>query len=132
MVNLNIYQGRVTEGETDGTLVSTNGTMTAPIDVVLDPQLNETKIIPLAIRTEPGYKTLGTVIISDNNDTSDHWKFSWTMFGNFTDSIQTTNEITEFNTLFYAKVSASSIETITEDVSVSLKINAKTVPENTG
>lgn len=127
---LNIYQGHVTAGKTDGKLVSTNGSMSAPVDVVLDPQLNETKVIPLAIRATPGYKTSGTTTISDSNDTNDRWKLSWTMGGTFTDSISTSREITAVNTIFFARASASSTETITEDTLASLKINAKYVSDN--
>lgn len=130
MAILNIYQGHVTAGKTDGTLVSTNGTMSAPVDVVLDPLLNETKVIPLAIRAKPGYKSSGTTTISDNNDTSDRWKLSWTMGGTFTDSISTSREITAVNTIFFAKASASSTETLTEDTLASLKVNAKYVSDN--
>lgn len=130
MAVLNIYQGNVTEGKTDGTLVSTNGTMSAPVDVVLDPQINETKVIPLAVRAMPGYKTSGKTVITDNNDSEDRWKLSWTMGGTFSDSIQTNREITAVNTLFFAKVSASSTETITEDTLASLKINTKIVSDD--
>lgn len=130
MAVINIYQGHVTAGKTDGTLVSTNGTMSAPVDVVLDPQIDETKVIPLAIRAMPGYKTSGKTVITDNNDSDDRWKLSWTMGGTFSDSIQTSREITAVNTLFFAKVSASSTETITEDTLASLKVNTKIVSDN--
>lgn len=130
MVNLNIYQGHVTAGKTDGTLVSTNGTMSAPVDVVLDPQINETKVIPLAIRAPSGYKTSGTTTISDNNDTDDRWKLSWTMGGTFSDSISTSREITAVNTIFFAKASANSAETLMEDTLVSLQVKTKIVSDN--
>ena len=131
MAIINLYQGQVTAGKTDGTLVSTNGSMSAPVEVILDPLLDEEKIIPLAIRTVPGYKTTSTTTISTNNDTGGHWKLSWAIGASFTDSISTDAEITAVNTLFYAKAGASSGETITEDTDVSLQVKAKVVTDET-
>lgn len=122
---VNIYQGNVTAGGKDGTKVSTDGTYTAPVDVELDASQNESKIIPLAIRANSGYKTSGTVTIGDSNDTNDLWKFSWTQGGTFTDSISTENTITDINTLFYAKASFVSTELPKSDSAVSARVSSK-------
>ena len=122
---VNIYQGSVTAGGTDGTKVSTGGTFTAPVDVELDASQNESKIIPLAIRANTGYKTTGTVTIGDLNDTNDRWKFSWTQDGTFGDSITTEDTITDVNTLFYAKASSVSTEVPTSDSAVSARVSSK-------
>ena len=132
MALVKFYQGEVTAGKTDGTIISTNGSMSAPVDVVLDPLIGETKIIPLAIRTEAGYKTTGTTTISDVNDTNDRWQLFWTPGGNFTDSIETDEAITSVNTLFYAKVCASSNEALMEDTTVSLHYKTKIVTSGDG
>lgn len=123
---VNIYQGNVTAGGTDGTKVSTDGTYTAPVDVELDASQNESKIIPLAVRANSGYKTTGTVTISDQGDTNDRWKLCWTQNGTFTDSITTDDEITAVNKLFYAKASSASTELPATDRTASLRVVAKT------
>ena len=122
---VNIYQGNVTAGSKDGTKVSTGGTYTAPVDVELDASKNESKIIPLAIRADSGYKTTGTVTIGDSNDTADRWKFSWTQGGTFTDSISTEDAITDVNKIFYAKASSASTELPQADEAVSAHVVSK-------
>lgn len=122
---VNIYQGNVTAGGKDGTKVSTDGTYTAPVDVELDASKNESKIIPLAIRADSGYKTSGTVTISDQGDTNDRWKFSWTAGGSFADSISTEDTITDVNTIFYAKASSANNELPQADEVVSAKVSSK-------
>lgn len=122
---VNIYQGSVTAGGTDGTKVSTDGTYTAPIDVELDASQNESKIIPLAVRADSGYKTTGTTTIQDLGDTNDRWKLSWTAGGSFADTISTDNAITAVNTLFYAKASSADTELPKTDRSASLKVSSK-------
>lgn len=47
MALINIYSGTVTAGGTNGTQVSTSGTYTAPVDISLDAQQNESKTVAL-------------------------------------------------------------------------------------
>lgn len=107
---INVYKNNPTANGTDGTAVSTDGSFSSPIDFVLDAAQNESKTIKLAIRTESGYKTTGTTIITDKNDTNDRLKLCWTENGTFADSISTAEEITSKNKIFYAKASASDSE----------------------
>ena len=122
---VNIYQGAVTAGGTNGTKVSTDGTFTAPVDVELDASQNESKIIPLAIRADSGYKTTGTTVIKDEGDTNDHWKLCWTQNGTFADSISTADAITATNTLFYAKASSADTEMPSTDRSAKFRVTSK-------
>lgn len=124
---INIYMGNPTAGGTDGTAVSTGGLMTAPIAVTLEASQNEVKVVPLAIRTEQGYTTTGTVTISDNNDTNDRLKFCWTPDGTFADSITTAGAISSVNTLFYAQFTSSSLDTPVVDTSFSGKVSCVVV-----
>lgn len=50
-----IYTDSPTSGLQDGTVVSENGLMTAPISVTLDATRNESKVIKCAIRCEQCY-----------------------------------------------------------------------------
>lgn len=119
---INVYMNNPTEGATDGTPVST-GDHNAPISFVLDASQNESKVQKCAIRTESGYITTGETTISDRNDTNDRLKLCWTEDGTFTDSISTTDSITDTNKIFYAKASSSSSESPQTDMSSSLQVN---------
>jgi len=118
---INIYKNNPTAGLTDGTLVSTNGDFTSPINFILDATQNESQVLKLGIRTEPGYVTTGEVTISDINDTNDRLKLCWTENGTFADSISTSEEITAVNKIFYAKGSSVSSELPQTDTSASFK-----------
>ena len=120
---INVYKNNPTAGGTDGTAVSTDGDFTAPISFVLDASQNESQIQKLGIRTEAGYVTSGTTTISDNNDTNDRLKLSWTENGTFADSISTANSISSVNTIFYAQATSSSLESPQTDRSASFKVN---------
>lgn len=120
---INVYMNNPTEGATDGTAVSTDGDFTAPISFVLDASQNESQKKKLAVRTEQGYVTMGTTTISDNNDTNDRLKLSWTENGTFADSISTANAISSVNTIFYAQASSSSLESPQTDRSASFILN---------
>ena len=127
MALINLYQGAVTAGGTNGTQVSTDGAYSMPIVFELDASQNETKTVALAIRTDSGYATTGTVTVADYGDTNDRLKLCWTQNGTFTDSITTTNAITATNTLFYCKASSDSTESPSTDRSASLRVTAKIV-----
>ena len=121
---INVYMNNPTADSTDGTAVSTDGAYTAPISFVLDASQNESQTLKLAIRTEAGYITSGMTTISDENDTDDRLKLSWTENGTFSDSISTANSISSVNTIFYAKASSADTEAPQTDRSASFKINA--------
>ena len=120
---INVYKNNPTSGGTDGTAVSTDGIFTAPISFVLDASQNESQIQKLGIRTEEGYITNGTTTISDNNDTNDRLKLSWTENGTFADSISTANSISSVNTIFYAQASSANTENPQTDRSASFKVD---------
>lgn len=120
---INIYMNNPTANATDGTAVSTDGDFTAPISFILDASQNESQKKKLAIRTEAGYVTSGTTTISDNNDTNDRLKLSWTENGTYADSISTANAISSVNTIFYAQASSSSLESPQTDRSANFKVN---------
>ena len=121
---INLYTGNPTEGLTDGTIISTDGTQTAPLTLTLDASQNESKKAKLGIRCESGYQAMPNTVIQDYNDTSDTWKFSLTENGTFADSITLAAGIDTGNTIFWAQATSSSLESPTRDTSVSIRVNA--------
>ena len=120
---INLYAGNPTEGGTDGTIISTDGTQTAPLVIVLDASQNESKKEKLAIRCDTGYQAMAGTVIQDNNDTDDRWKFSLTEDGVYTDSITLSSAIDTVNTIFYAQAGSSSLESPMRDTTVSIQVN---------
>lgn len=120
---LNVYMGNPTEGDTDGTVVSTDGAQTSPIVANLDASQNESKKIKLGIRCESGYTTQSDTVIQDSGDINDRWKFSLTENGTYADSITIASAISTVNTIFWAQASSSSLESPTRDTSVSLRVS---------
>lgn len=66
-----IYMNNPTAGAQDGTAISENGAMTAPLSVTLDAASNESKIMKLAIRCEEGYETIGDTVVAPYHDNGD-------------------------------------------------------------
>lgn len=121
---INLYTNNPTAGATDGTAISTDGTYTAPFTVTLDASTNESKIIPLGIRTESGYIVASDTTISDSGDTNDRWKFSLTSDTGWADSITLASDtVTSLNTIFYVKASSDSSESPQSDRSVSFQVS---------
>ena len=127
MANINLYKDNPTAGATDGTAISLDGTYTSPLAVSLDAVTSESKIVKLAVRTDAGHTTSGNTTISDKGDTSDHWKFSLTENGTFTDSITISTPINNANIIFYAKVSSVNTEQSMTDRSVAIRVTAAVV-----
>lgn len=122
---INLYKNNPTAGATDGTAVSTDGAFTEPFSFTLDASQNESQTLQAAIRTEQGYQTTGTTVISDNNDTNDRLKLCWTADGTFADSISTANSISSVNTIFFIQASSASTENPQTDRSASIKVSTK-------
>lgn len=120
---LKIYMNDPTEGQTDGTAISTDGTQLNPLTVNLDASINETKKVKLAARTDSGFITTKDATITALNDTDDRWKFSLTEDGTYSDTIIISAGIGSVNSIFYAQASSDSLESPKKDVSV--KISAK-------
>lgn len=119
---INVYKGNPTAGDTDGTVVSSDGLFTAPVSFTLDASVSETKVAKLAIRTETGYQTDSATTISDLNDTNDRWKFSLSSDTGWADSITITDTITTSNIIFYAKAGSVPTEAPQNDRAVKLRI----------
>ena len=122
---INLYYGKVTEGGTDGTEVSTNDTETSPISVTLDATKNEEKVIPVAIRCGDGYKTSGDTVISFEGATKDKWFASAKEDSGFGDTLTISESIGTTNKLFYIKATSSSDEKPSNDKSVNVKVSTK-------
>lgn len=121
---INLYMNNPTEGLKDGTAISTDGTYSSPLTVVLDTTVNETKKVALAIRTEIGYKTFSDTTLTLSGDSINYWGLSLTQDGTYSESITLTNEINSTNTIFWAQASCTEDEEPTSDRSVSIRVNA--------
>lgn len=127
---INIYKNNPTAGQTDGTLVSTGGAQTSPIETgELDAAINEqTDPIKLAIRCETGYQTTGETTITPVTATAERWQLApdnggqpgtWLDWG---DSLVIPGVIGDTNTIFWARVRAVDTENPINDRSTSLRI----------
>ena len=121
---MNVYMNNPTTGQRDGTAISLEGVQVNPLVVSLDASTNESKKVKMAVRTETGYVATGNVTISDNNDSSDRWKFSLTEDGTYSDTIIISSSVGSVNSIFYAQASSSSLENPARDTSVSIKVEA--------
>lgn len=108
---ISIYKNNPTAGGTDGTAVSQDGSMVAPVTVTLDASQSESQVVKLAVRTETGYETDGNTTLSIDYDSEGHWKLDTSASGSFSStSITLSSTIDDTNTIFYAKASSSSSE----------------------
>ncbi len=116
---VNVYSGNPTAGGTDGT-------RTENITVELDASRNESVIVKLAVRAETGYNAkAGSTVVTVSGATTAKWGLSLTENGTFTSSLTFPDAITTTNTIFYAKVTATSDERPLNDTTVTLPVTAK-------
>ena len=115
---INIYIGNPTAGATDGSLVSTDGSFSSPIQFDLDAAQNESQTVTCAIRTATGYSALD-VTVKPVNDLDARFTLSKTAGGSFNNSI-TFDTVTDSNTLFYLK--ATSVDTEPPQVIKSVRL----------
>ena len=125
---INIYKGNPTAGAVDGTAVSTDGTFTAPVSVVLDVASSEAQSIKLAIRSEAGCKTQGDTIIRAAGASSNRWQFCSTENGTYDYTLTISSEITATNTVFYARVIKEPGESLNIDRSVCINVQTVLIP----
>ena len=121
---MNVYGGNPTAGQRDGTAISLDGTQLSPLTVSLDASTNESKKIPLALRSEAGYTAANGATVGANNDINNRWKYSLTENGTYSDTVIISSGISSVNTIFYAQASSSSLENPARDTSVSIKVEA--------
>ena len=121
---INVYNGNPTEGALDGIVVSYDGLQTNPVDVTLDGNNGESKIIKLAIRCASGFWAPSGVEISLENDRMGRWSFCKTKNGTFTNKLTITEAVTNVNTIFYAKVTAG-VESPKKDTDVFIVVDAE-------
>ena len=92
----------------------------------LNAAINETKTLPLAIRTATGYQTVNDVVISVVDDSGNHFSLCTTANGTFATSI-TMSSITDTNKLFYLKGTSSDSDYPTVDHTPAVKVTAAIV-----
>lgn len=122
---IKLYQN-ATAGAQDGDEVSISKTFTAPIQMKLNAAINETKTIPLGIRTATGYQTVNDVVISIVDDEYNHFSLCTTSNGTFSTSI-TMSGITDTNKIFYLKGTSTDSDYPTVDRTPTVKVTAAIV-----
>ena len=120
---LNLYMGDPTEGDTDGTAVST-GDNSTPLTFTLDASENEVASDTVALRCETGYQTVTDTTITMVSDTSNHWALSLDGV-NWSSSVTITDTIVNSNVTFFVRASAVSTENPSNDTSVKINIQTK-------
>ncbi len=132
MAYIHIYQGDVTSGGADGTLVS-EGAGDAPITIgPLKASVNEVSDpVKLAIRCDTGYITSGDVTITPDGYSADKWALapdssgSAGTFGAYGAALTISSAIDATNTLFWVKAKAANDEpNPANDISVNLAVAA--------
>ena len=119
---IKIYMN-ATANQQDGDEVSISKTFTAPVQMKLNAAINETKIIPLGIRTAAGYQSVNDVVISVIDDTNNRFSLCTTSSGTFSTSI-TMSGITDTNKIFYLKGTSTDTDYPTVDRAPSIKVTA--------
>lgn len=119
---IKLYQNATANAQ-DGDEVSISKTFTAPIQFRLDAAINETKTMPIGIRTATGYQTVNDVVISIVGDADNHFSLCTTQNGTFSTSI-TMSGITDTNKIFYVKAASSDTDYPVVNRDVSVKVYA--------
>lgn len=120
-----------TEGKQDGTAISENRTFLSSLQVELNAGDNQTKIVPVAIRTDAG-KTVSTATITTDiyDDTAKAWtgsqdgmiKFAEVADGANAEPELALSDIDDFNTIFYVVFSSSSLQSPGVNKNSSIKV----------
>ena len=117
---INIYKDNPTAGGVDGVAVSTGNSFTAPIQCTLDAEQNESKTIPLGIRTGRGYTAQNVTLAPYGGSRFTLSKDNLTFDESITfDSVDTTNQI------FYAKATSVDTEQPQTDRSIKIRYSGK-------
>lgn len=120
---INVYKGNPTAGQLDGSIVSTDGYLTSPIEVTVNTKTKEAQIIPLAVRCMAGWHAPNGCHISLTGDSKENWSLSLTKDGTFTETLDISDDISTTNILFFARVSVGE-EMLKRDTSVVVKVEA--------
>lgn len=92
----------------------------------LNATVNEvSKAIPVTIKCDEGYKTLGETVITFVGTSADKWSVCATEAGSYQSTLTVSSEITNAGTVVYFKAKATDDESPVNDTSVD--INIKTV-----
>ena len=71
-----LYYNNPTAGLKDGTIISDNGSFTSPLSVTLNAINNESKYVLCAVRTNPGYATVGDTVIDFEGAGKGKWSIA--------------------------------------------------------
>lgn len=84
----------------------------------------ESQPIEIEIKTDEGYKTLGSTNIAFEGSTASKWSACKTSSGEYTSSLSITETITSSGVRVYLKARATSDELPKNDTSVSIRLSA--------
>ena len=137
---IKLYGGDVTEGKTDGVVISENMTQSNPIAMSLNAKVAEATAVKIALRCEEGFQTSGDVVVSacrydgTNYVTSggniDKFRFAADnefatpaaamANGNWGTTLTISDVIGDKNHTFWVKVMSDTTQVPTKDTSVSI------------
>ncbi len=120
-MKINIYKDNPTSGGVDGTKVSC-GDFSEPVHFDLDALSVDEQIIPLAVRCDYGFRSLGEVTISDFADVNSRYQLAASASGVYTDSI-TFAGVSWANVPFFAKARTIANEYASLDRSTKFQID---------
>lgn len=121
-----------TEGKQDGTAISEDRTFLSSLSVELNAGDNQTKIVPVAIRTDAGKTvSLATITTDIYDTTAAAWtgnqdgmiKFSETADGANASPELALPDIDDFNTIFYIVFASSSLQSPGVNKNSSIKVS---------
>lgn len=128
---INIYKDVQTEEPYSGTVVSSDGTFTAPVEVTLDASQAESKKVRLGVRTEYGYLVDGDTTISIVNDFNNHWFIAQgqAAMTDFTTKSITMSNVGNENAIFFVRATSSTSEGPGYENSCSIQLQAKIIQD---
>ncbi|WP_196607378.1 hypothetical protein [Pectinatus frisingensis] len=129
---ISLYNNNPTAAGVDGSILSEDGTQTAPLIATLNATKAESLIQKCAVRCAAGYKTAGNTTISFNGANATKWSIA--PDNNYADAtaaaaavyantLTITDIITAANNIFWIKTTSSADEQPQNDVSVSIQVN---------
>ena len=123
MANFALYANNPTVNSTDGTKLSSDGSGTSPLTVILNSTSNESKVVKCAIRCDPGYLISDSATISFTGDTANRWQIAL-------DDDYESAEVASQMCQWYNSISISSINSVNKIFWVKVSSVEGELPQN--
>lgn len=120
---INLYVDNPTAGRADGTLMSLGDDGSSPLSVTVNASKNERKIVKVALRCQPGYKTDGDTTVWVRGANAEKWSLCKTEDGTYGSALVIDELITDVNYIFYISGAATNGELPDIDLTCKLMVN---------